>query len=114
MLLGIGINELAEIFGIFESPQATRQVGSGRLGIRPHPNERREPGHAAIGEFLVAEGDDAADRRRVLPLGVGEAGADREGQAVGQFHDHRAQPAGVAAPAGQVLDHAAFGIVEAS
>src|SRR5262249_50404644 len=73
---------------------------------------RREARHAGLGQLLVAERDDAADRRRVLALGVGEAGADGEARAVGQLDAQRTQPALVAAGAGLVLDDARLGVEE--
>ena len=59
-----------------------------RLGVGTNPDERRKPGHATIGKFLIAERDDAAHQRWVLTLGVGETGTHGESQAVGQFDDH--------------------------
>src|SRR5581483_4566099 len=55
-----------------------RDLCHGRDGIGTHADERREPGHTSIGQFLVAKRDDAADRRRVLTLGICESRADAE------------------------------------
>ena len=65
----------------------------GSFGIDPDADIGRKPRHAAVGELLVAEGDDGADRRRCFALGVGEAGAHGELRPVGQLHEQRAEPA---------------------
>ena len=83
-----------------------------RFCVRPHPHERWEAGDATIGEFLIAVSDQAADGRRVSPLVVGKAGADREGQPAGKFHHDRAHAACVTATARDVFDHSALGVTE--
>ena len=69
-------------------------------------------GTPPFGQLLIAESDGAADRRRVAALGVGEAGADGELRAVGQFDEQGAEPSLVPAGAGLMADDASLGVVE--
>ena len=71
----MGIKRRAGSSGVFEPPTGDPSAQHGSLGVGADPNERREPWYAAIGQFLVTVGDDAADWRRALAMDIAEAGA---------------------------------------
>ena len=77
-----------------------------------HSHKRRKAGNAAIGQFLVAERDRAADRRRVFAFSIRQTSADVERDPIGKLHDQSPQSAFVAATAGLMVDDLSFGIVE--
>src|ERR1700694_1105259 len=74
---------------------------------------RREARHAALGQLLVAEGDEAAHRRGGPALRVEEAGPHREGGAVRQLDEERPQPALVPPLPFKVLEDAGLGVAHA-
>ena len=72
-----------------------------------------EARRAGVRELLITEGDDGADRRRVLALDVRKAGADVERGAIGELDQQRAEAALVTTHSGDVTEHARFGVLEA-
>lgn len=77
----------------------------------PYPQKPREPWQALGGEAVVAVGDQAADGRWIGTLGILETAAETEAHAILAFDQQRAEHAAVFALAGQVRDHAGFGVV---
>src|SRR3546814_5516703 len=82
-----------------------------RRQLVAHVQEAGEARHALVRQAVVAVGDHAADRRWRGALGVGEARADAEAQAVRAFDNQRAEHAAVLALAPRVPDHARLGVV---
>src|SRR5690349_14192800 len=68
-----------------------------RLKFLASSGERREPRHAAVGQFLVFEQDSGADGGGIFTFLVGKPGADGELDAVGQLHEQCAEAALVTA-----------------
>lgn len=83
---------------------AEPSLGNQRGHVAADMQERREAGHATIGEFLVTHGDDAAESWRGSTFDVGKAGADVERRAIGESHQQRAHSAAMPTLAGEVLD----------
>src|SRR5690606_12900281 len=82
-----------------------------RRQLMAHVQEAREARHALVRQAVVAVGHHAADRRWRSALGVAEARADAEAQAVRALDHQRTKHAAVLAPAARVPDHARLGIV---
>src|SRR3546814_14474 len=76
-----------------------------RRQLVAHVQEAGEARYALVRQAVVAVGDHAADRRWRGALGVGEARADAEAQAVRALDNQRAEHAAVFAPAAGVPDH---------
>ncbi len=66
------------------------------------PDINREPRHASIRGTLMTIGHSRADRRRVPPLGIAEAGSNRESATIRSHHADRTEYAFETALAGVV------------
>ena len=97
-------------------PDTDRTTQTASPGSSAHrvgtPDKRRKSGHATVGQFLVAERDQAPDGRRRGPLGIGKTGPHGELRPVRKLDGQGAQQTLELALPCLVSQHDGFRIVE--